>query len=229
VYRIAFFQSAKEKIIGLLKGNERLFIKGDTERIESRDLLQKYYDIFGYDAAWTASDSSKAKFRKMLSEMLNHADSLGLNPADYHADFIAKYDSQSRLPGFNYAHFQDESELVFSDAAISFLFNVAYGKEIRTEFNGVKYHIDSARIMQAYNTIVTTGNWRSVLDTLEPRITQYLVLKERLNAMKTFLRDFPEIDTLNMPDDAGGRIAAAVKLRNYRFTGSGFYRNVDVW
>lgn len=215
VYRLAFFKSAKDKVIALLQANERLFVKGDTEKIVSRDLLQKYYGIFGYNEAWTATDTSKANYREMLKDMLKHADSLGLNPADYHGDFIAKYDSQSRLPGFDVEQFQQESELVFTDAAVSFLFHVAYGKEIKTDYNGVKYHIDSARIMQAYHSIVTTRQWRSVLDTLEPRIKQYVLLKERLNSMKAFLRDFPEVDTLTVADNENGKPAAALKLRFY--------------
>ncbi len=213
VYRIAFFQSAKDKVLALLQANERLFVKGDTEKISSRDMLQKYYNIFGYNESWTAPDTSKAVYREMLRDMLRHADSLGLNPSDYHSDFIAGYDSQSRLPGFNYAHFQQESELVFADAAISFLFHVAYGREIKTEYDGVKYLVDTARIMQAYHSILATRHWRGVLDTLEPGIYQYLILKERLNSMKAFLRDFPEVDTMTVTDNA--KLTAALKLRFY--------------
>lgn len=213
VYRIAFFQSAKDKVLAILQANERLFVKGDTEKISSRDLLQKYYGIFGYDESWTAPDTSKATYREMLRDMLRHADSLGLDPADYHADFITRYDSQSRLPGFDHAQFQQESELVFTDAAISFLFHAAYGRDVKTQYDGVKYLVDSARIMQAYHSIITTRQWRGVLDTLEPRITQYLILKNRFNGMKAFLRDFPEVDTLTVTDDS--ELTAAIKLRFY--------------
>lgn len=215
VYRFTFFQSAKDKIMGLLKGNERLFVKGESEKLSSRELLQKYYDIYGYDALWTTQNGQKVNYPTMLKSMLSYADTLGLDPADYHADFLAKYDSLSKRADFDVEAFKDETELVFSDAAMSFLFHVAYGKEIKTEFNGVKYNIDSARILKAYGTMLESANWRKVLDGLEPRITQYAALKYRLNDMKAYLRDFPEMDTMKVADDEGGRIAASLKMRFY--------------
>lgn len=215
VYRLAFFQSAKDKIMGLLKGNERLFVKGETEKLANRDLLQKYFDIYGYDATWTTQTGQKVNYPTMLKSMLNYADTLGLDPADYHADFLAKYDSLSKRADFDVEAFKEETELVFSDAAMSFLFHVAYGKEIKTEFNGVKYNIDSARVIKAYDNLLSNGNWRTVLNGLEPRISQYANLKYRLNDMKAYLRDFPEMDTIKVADTEGGRIAASIKMRFY--------------
>lgn len=215
VYRLAFFQSAKDKIMGLLKANERVFVEGETEKLDNRELLQKYYDVFGYDAMWTTRNGREVNYLVMLKHMLNYADTLGLDPTDYHADFLAKYDSLSRLKSFNVDEFQHESELVFSDAAISFLFHVAYGKDIKNEFDGVKYQIDSARILKAYNGILENGNWLAVLNGLEPRTNQYVTLKHRLNDMKAYLRDFPEMDTIRVADNEGGRIAGGLKMRFY--------------
>lgn len=215
IYRFAFFQSAGDRIISILKSNERLFVKGDTEKISSRELLQKYYQIFGYNVSWTVEDTALAKYRNMLRNMLQYADSLGLNPQHYHADFVHRYDSLSRMEGFDFSQFTDESELVFSDAAMSFLFDVAYGRDIELDYNGVKQHIDTARIISAYKTVLASANWRGVLDTLEPATAQYLTLKQKLNYMKAFLRDFPEMDTLTAAPTQAGMIAASLKLRFY--------------
>ncbi len=215
VYRLAFFQSARDKVMALLRNHERVLIKNDTEHINSRELLKKYYDIFGYSETWTQSDSKRNKFRDMLHDMLNQADSLGLNPSDYHADFTSHYDSLLQDPNFDREQYKAESEVIFSDAAISFLFDVAYGKEIKISFNGVNYHIDTSRVIHAYNSILETGDWRAVLDTLEPRISQYLLLKQHLNEMETILQNNPDLDTLTVSDSREGRIAAASKLRFY--------------
>lgn len=220
IYRFAFSHSAKDKVMALLRNHERVLIKNETERINSRDLLKRYYDIFGYSDIWTQAEDKRNKFRDMLNDMLGQADSLGLNPADYHADFIKRYDSLSQQADFDKQQYKEESEVIFSDAAISFLFDVAYGKEIKISYNGVNYHIDTSRVVQAYNRILETGNWRKVLDTLEPKISQYFILKQRLNRMKTFLKDHPELDTLTVSDSHQGRIAATLKLRFYEITDS---------
>ncbi|MCW5907455.1 MAG: L,D-transpeptidase family protein [Chitinophagales bacterium] len=202
---------AAKRVFELLESSEHVLMKEDSEKITSRELLAKYYRVFGYAPVWSEKAPQPDRFRVMLTEMLNHADSLGLDRNDYHASFLNKYDSIT-------AHLADkeaESELVFADAAVSFLFDVAYGKEIVTAYNGVKYSIDTARILNAYNSLLTGGNWRGVLDTLEPAIQQYTVLKQRLNSMKAMLRYFPEGDTLTIADTEGGKIAAAIKLRFY--------------
>lgn len=206
-----FESSAAKRVLQLLESSEHVLMKNDSEKITSRELLAKYYRLFGYTPVWSKSAPQPDRFRVMLAEMLNHADSLGLNRNDYHASFLDKYDSLT----VQLSDKEAESEVVFADAAVSFLFDVAYGKEIVTAYNGVKYAIDTTRILNSYNTLLNGGNWRAVLDTLEPNIPQYKLLKQRLNSMKAVLHDFPEADTLTITDTEGGKIAAAIKLRFY--------------
>jgi hypothetical protein len=96
--------------------------------------------------------------------------------------------------------FATESELIFADAAISFLHDVAYGREVELAFNGVTYNIDSSWLADMYHYLLSSGNWRRTLDSIEPRISQYQILKHRLNEMQGVLQHYPHIDSMFVND-----------------------------
>lgn len=216
VFKKTVFSGAKEKLQTLISLREPVKVKGDTESLKSRELLDKYFKFFDYQPKWTDTTSGSSAYRTMLLEMLNQADSLGLNRADYHQDYVAKFDSLSRLPHFDMSEFESENELIFTDAAVSFLFHVAYGKEIpRIEYNGVKYNIDSTRIVNVLNDLLQHHNWRQTLDSIEPKTTQYLFLKSELNRMQAFVKRYPAIDSMQVADTDTGRSIAINKLKAY--------------
>jgi len=210
-----FFASAKDHLYELLHSKEKVSVKGDSEKIANRDFLFKYYDYFGYRPLWTDSARQNDKYRDMLIEMLHHADSLGLDRKDYHEDYIKKFDSLSHLPNFDYAEFESENELIFTDGALTFLYNVAYGKEIDIGFNGVKYNIDSARILHVFKDLLVHGDWRKTLDSLEPKTSQYITLKTELNRMNSFVAGTPGLDTLQVSTQPSSRSVVASKLKAY--------------
>lgn len=216
IYKLAVATSAKERIKDLLHLKDtKVAVQDDTQKINNKELLKKYYDAFGYEGMWTDPSMANIKFRHMLVMMLNYADSLGLDPKDYHADYVAKYDSLANTPGFDFDKYKEESELIFTDAALSFLYNVAYGKEIKTEFTGINYNIDSTRILTVYKELLNHGNWRKTLTSIEPPIAQYHTMKTRLNDMRGFLKAYPTADTLKANNGKDGILSAAVKLRFY--------------
>ena len=211
-----FFASAKDRITELLQNKkERLRVKEDSVKITSREFLTKFYEHFGYTQTWTDSSNANDKYRDMLIQMLSHADSLGLDRKDYHQDYISKVDSLSHLPNFDYAEFESENELIFSDAALTFLYHVAYGKEINIGFNGVKYNIDSTRILNVFKNLITTGDWRKTLDSIEPKTSQYITLKTELNRMSSYLRKAPGLDTTQVTANADSRGVVVNKLKAY--------------
>ncbi len=216
VFRKSLFSNTKEKIYSLISHKGEITVKGDTESINSRELVQKYFNHFDYEAKWTDTTHTPNAYRSMLIEMLNQADSLGLSRTDYHEDYVRKFDSLAHRANFDMSAFESENELIFTDAALSFLYHVAYGKEIpRIEFNGVKYNIDSSRIVTVFNDLLTHHNWRQTLDSIEPKTAQYLFLKRELNRMQTFMRNYPAIDSMQVADSDSGRLAAIVKLKAY--------------
>lgn len=218
VFRKNVFSDTKDRLYSLIHRKQAVTVKGDTEAITSRELLEKYFNHFDYEAKWTDTTSAQNAYRTMLKEMLNQADSLGLNRADYHEDYVNKFDSLSHLPNFDMSEYESENELIFTDAALSFLYHVAYGKEIpRIEFNGVKFNIDSSRILTVMNDLLQHHNWRQTLDSIEPKVPQYLFLKSELNRMQAFVRSYPAIDSMQAADTQAGRLAAIVKLKAFSF------------
>jgi murein L,D-transpeptidase YcbB/YkuD len=206
-----FWGSAKDRLYVLLHHNSRIGVKGDTVTIKSSEFLRKYYDAFGYKKNWTDSTRHDDKYRDMLLSMLQYADSLGLDRKDYHESYLHHFDSLSHLPNFDYSQYESENELIFTDAALSFLYNVAYGREINIGYNGISYNIDSARIIKVFNDLLVHQNWRQTLDSIEPKIKQYAELKNELNHLQTFLRNKPEADSvLAEANDMG---AIALKLQ----------------
>lgn len=215
IYQDSLFNPAKDRLYQLLEKMDIVKVKEDTEAINSKELLRKYYQDFGYRKTWTDLSYENNKYRLMLLDMLRYADSLGLDRKDYHADYVSKFDSLSRLPGFDFSQYESENELIFTDAALSFLYHVAYGREIEIGYNGVKYNIDSSRITRVFNQLLENKNWRSALDSLEPRVPQYQMMKKELNRMAALLRDSSGPDTSTVANTPGGKATALRKLIAY--------------
>ena len=185
-----------DRIKELLHLRKKIVVQNDSTTINGSELLKKYYDVFGYSQVWTDKQKENEQYREMLIQMFNYADSLGLERNDYHNHYIVKYDSLSRLPNFDLGMYEYENEVIFTDAALSFLYNVAYGKEIkRIEYNGVKYNIDSTRILNMFSELLVHKDWRRTLDSIEPKISQYLFLKDELNRMTAVFQQYPFLDS----------------------------------
>lgn len=214
IYRIGWVKNAKDRAFEILHLQKRVVVNNDSEALKSSALMTKYYEMFGYNQTW--SDRNKSLFyREMLRQMLNYADTLGLNQADYHLDYILKHDSLERIGQEVLAQFESENELIFTDAALSFLHDVAYGREIDIAFSGVNFNIDSTRLLRSFNDLLVNKNWRHTLDSLEPSVPQYAYLKTQLTRMKGFLREQPNLDSLRVSDTDSGQLIALTKLRFY--------------
>lgn len=120
------FSGTKDRIYAILSRKEnKVALPNDSQTIANKDLLLKYFEKFGYDQQWSDNTAREKKYRTMLIEMLQYADSLGLDPKDYHADYLAKYDSLVRQGKVDVEVLAGENEVIFTDAAISFLHDVA--------------------------------------------------------------------------------------------------------
>jgi murein L,D-transpeptidase YcbB/YkuD len=202
--RKTIFSNTKEKIDAILHRKEnKVMVETDSQTISNKDLLRKYFEQFGYDAIWSDNTKKEARYRTMLIEMLQHADSLGLNPNDYHADYLAKYDSMVKTGKIDIQQLAGENEVIFTDAAISFLHDVAYGRNIPAiEYNGIEFNIDSTRILSVYKDLLEHKDWERSLASLEPKIPQYIYLKKVLNDMKSFNRANPKVDSVVISDNS---------------------------
>lgn len=202
---IKFFRSEtySEKALKLLStlAGKPIMRDNDTHNVNQAALLKLYYEK--HQQAAIAEAEEQAKFeQKMLLEMLFYADSLGLDSKDYHAKYLRDFDKQLGNPNYSYEENLVQSEIVFADAAISFLHDVAYGKNIESlEYNGITQNIDSNRIANALKQVLETKQWHNVLDTLEPQIPEYIELKNYYNKLRVFLQQNPALDTAQCKAD----------------------------
>jgi murein L,D-transpeptidase YcbB/YkuD len=194
------FSKKRNELLDFLKQlpNKMVAQNGDTHELKNPELLKKYYEQQAALIALAEKDSQAVRDRRMLLQMLRYADSLGLDADDYHAKYLRDYDQNVSNPNYNYEENLLGSEIVLADAALSFLFDVAYGKNIKQiEFNGVDLSIDSVRISNALTQVLATRNWKAVTDTLEPRMPEYLQLKAAYNHMRNYVRAHAEADSMD--------------------------------
>jgi murein L,D-transpeptidase YcbB/YkuD len=194
------FSKKREDVLDFLKRlpNKMIAQNGDTHKLKSPELLKKYYEQQAALTALAEKDSQAVRDRRMLLQMLHYADSLGLDVDDYHAKYLRDYEQNIFNPNYDYEENLLGSEVVLTDAALSFLFDVAYGKNIKQiEFNGVDLNIDSVRISNALTQVLSSRNWKAVTDTLEPKMPEYLQLKAAYNHMRNYIHTHAEADSMN--------------------------------
>ena len=148
-------------------------------------------------------------YRIVLVEMFSYADSVGLYGGDYHKSFLKTYDSL--LAEQNNV----KNEQVFTDSALAFLFQAAYGKDIDLSYSGIKQTIDSAKIINAWKHFIVQGSWQKTLDSLEPKRQQYILLKNAFERISAFAREFPEIDSVDTSNIVAIKATSILKLKAY--------------
>src|SRR5688500_10154745 len=96
--------------------------------------VKEFYRFYHYKTAWV----NHQPFRRQLYEYLKAADELGLKKEDYHFNFIVSVCSGEKQ--LSTAVDSLEAEFIFTDGAIHFFNEAAYGSrppELR--FNGLDY------------------------------------------------------------------------------------------
>ncbi|MCS6819910.1 MAG: L,D-transpeptidase family protein [Chitinophagales bacterium] len=183
------------QLLGDIKFHEKIQQK-DSEEIHQKKLVEKFYEK--HQMAVIAEAKSKAlQKRNLLLEMINYADSLGLDPKDYHKKIIDDFDRQLHNSEYTSEENLLRCEILFTDAAISFLHDVAYGKEIsELSYNGIKLHVDTNKVTEALKKVLTTNAWKEVIDSLEPAISEYQILKKIYQKLIKTIYVNRDIDTL---------------------------------
>lgn len=189
-YNRTLHQSAGDKIYSLLHPQKKqVVVFEDSERLFNPELVQRYYERYGYANIWTDSTL------EVLTQMLRDAESLGLEENAYHGGYINQFDSLLHIRNKN-LEFLPENELIFTDAALSFLFRVAYGQEVNTSYNGVKLAIDTTLIFNQFDSLLVRRNWQSIINRIEPGNKVYRILKNELNQAEAALPNSAKPDSL---------------------------------
>ncbi|MFO7529989.1 MAG: L,D-transpeptidase family protein [Marinobacter sp.] len=151
------------------------------EPLLARDALRRFYENHGFQPAWSSPGP-----RRELVEAIRQIANDGLNPADYHGEFLSDLALRARdeLSG----DMQADIDLLFTDAFLLAASHLLEGKvnpqTIHAEWNASRKHRDLAvTLAEALrnDTIAAT------LDSFRPTHPAYAKLKEARNRLTPLL------------------------------------------
>ncbi len=216
VFGKRMFGHNKDKALTLLQASQKISLNGSNEAINNRGLIEQYYRLYDYTAQWSGSETQNSKRRASLFALLDQANLLGLCGSDFHRTYLSHYDSLAHLKDFDATAFETENELVFNDAALSFFFETAYGQPIgHLSFEGVKYKIDTLRVLNLFHEFISQQAPQRTLDSLEPQNANYKKLKSELNRFNAVNYSLAFSNTVVIKDNAAGNVAAIQQLIAY--------------
>jgi len=119
------------------------------------------------------------------------------------------------MPGVNANGIRTASGLFFANRSKQFLFKAAYGDTLDIIYSGVELVVDSQHILNIAAQLALTGNWKQALDSVEPTSIQYLTLKSTLSRMNAFVKNYPDIDSVDTASASALRSHTILKLKAY--------------
>lgn len=142
----------------------------DVKGLRQPELVQKFYE--NNQKAWYSSYSDSVK-RNKLSTLISNADLYALNPDCYHTTFLAAKKSLSNLEDTLIA------ELIFTDAALSFMHDLAYGGDYNfVRYNAIKYHPDNLDLISALRSALNSASFIENMIKVEPSNDKYNPIKQ---------------------------------------------------
>lgn len=162
-------------VITLCQLKDQLLKYKDWDRYKE---INQFYQLNSYHLVWIENINAQNE----LLSILNFADSLGLNRADYQLQFIKTYNSQS-LKKLNDSI---DADIHLTDAALHFFTELKFGNE-RPSFDyvGLKYNpsanSDISVLLLNYST---TGSLNHLLSVIQPKRVGYVTMINKLNWLR---------------------------------------------
>lgn len=177
--------------------------------------INQFYQLNNFRFAWIGN----TKAQNELLSILNLADSLGLNRADYQLQFLKTFNSQS-LKNLNDSI---DAEIHLTDAAIHFFTELKFGNE-RPSFDyvGLKYNPSAnSNISVLLLTYSTTASLNDLLYAIQPKTVEYVTMINKLNGLRRIATasDFKDAKILSKQTD-GTNKALLIRLYQLGITDS---------
>lgn len=206
--------------INELGGSETIKLGG--EKVISNPVLTKIYEDGNYDPLWVKTDN-----RKDLLDVLEASYFEGLNPRDYHIDYIREHDDKLeqgvRVSEEDYA----VADILMTNAILSYAFHMIQGKVNPTEldpnwnYSHRPFPDDMEfRLVQS----LQTGSLKEGAERIRPEILMYGKLRLRFARLDSMKKAGKEIQTLDYPGTALrlGDSSDAVSILKEHMTVYGF-------
>jgi murein L,D-transpeptidase YcbB/YkuD len=160
--------------------------------INYKEEIQKFYVRSNYQPAWMLPKNTTNL--ACLLDNLSSAANWGLSEKDYQYNFISAFKSRSvRLQ--NQADSLN-AEVLFSDAALHFYSNVAYGNAPPSlGYMGIKYKPDCYKIPSILEEYISKNKLDLLTSFLSTAMTEITILQHKINWMVNLIKseDFKEI------------------------------------
>lgn len=160
--------------------------------IRYKEGIQEFYGRINFQTAWT-----QQKDTNNLSCLLNNlslAANRGLSEKDYQYNFISAFKNGT----FQLQNQADslQAEVLFSDAAIHFYSDIAYGNTLPSlGYMGIKYKPDCYKIPTILEEYISKNKLNLLASFLSAGITEITALQHRISWMANIIKseDFKEI------------------------------------
>ena len=174
-----------------------------TENIDKKELgvtyqkeIRNFYAGIHYQTAWIQPHN-----RIELTTLLDNISSAarwGLNEKDYQYEFITAFKKGA-------SHLQNladslKAEILFSDAAIHFYSNIAYGNTPPAlGYTGINYTPDCMKVSVAMSEFVSKNKVSLLASFLSPPISEIRLIENKINLILRMMKqdDFKEINILS--------------------------------
>lgn len=146
--------------------------------------VKVFYRSNGYNYVWVNNSSNT----QSLLQLLKNAAMLGLQEEDYQFGFIQSAQHNRFIPPTS----QDSlfAEIRFTDAAVHFFRDVAYGShKPAMGYTGLNYIPDCYNIPALMATAMSGNRLPELVKDLEPRLTGYATLKDWLAILNQSIAD----------------------------------------
>ncbi len=162
-----------------------------TLQINQSALLSKFYGINGYRSVWYEPAGMPQHIDELLA-MINKAGDYLLTPSAYRLVYLSRLKTNPPVTATDSLY----AEIKCSDAALSFLHDIAYGEgPPALRYNGLAYHPDCIELPSLLTWALQNNNLLASVDAIEPSGKIYTLLKDEYKklAAVTNQENFREI------------------------------------
>jgi L,D-transpeptidase YcbB len=189
-------------LYGSIRAADTLAIKEIIQKIESDKnfagtlqinqsaLLVKFYRINGFRSAWFEAGMPQ-RFDNLLA-MINNAGDYLLTPSAYRLAYLSRLKTNPPVTAADSLY----AEIKCSDAALSFLHDVAYGEgPPALRYNGLAYHPGCIELPGILTSALQNNNLQACADAIEPLGEKYRLLKAEFKKLAAVMapENFREI------------------------------------
>ena len=154
-------------------------VRVSGELIAADRLLPEFYRRRGLQPAWLSAD-----LRAQLLDLVEASPSHGLDPSDYHADALRKFQADAYLDPASVA----DRDLLWSDALVRLVYHLHFGKtnprDLYADWSFSRT-LGGTDPVKALGALISSSNLREAVEGYAPRLPLYAYLRAALAQLQS--------------------------------------------